>query len=196
MEIIGVIASSRLTAAPEGAQLISTQAINNLNTITFSNLNTLTQYDHLELHWNINSTIGFFQRMRFNGDSSNNYIAKQLIGFTNTSGASVLASDFPGGNSSANRTTDAPLPRLADASPGVTVGYVFIPMFREAVWHSYLSQAGGSRYQGNASDQTFAEFSHGQWNQATAITSLTFFMNTSSTWGPGSTLSLYGWRNT
>lgn len=197
MPILGVIASSKFTST-EGAELISTQSVSGTNTVTFSNLNTYTQYDHLEFHWNLNSTAGLYLRMRFNGDSSasNNYISKNTINNYNTSAVAVVtAGDYPGGNTSGNRTDNAPLPRVADQSPAVTTGFVLIPMFNQAVWHSYLSYAGGSRYVGAGSNSPYREDFGGQWNQATAITSVTLYMNASS-WTTGSTISLYGWRNT
>jgi hypothetical protein len=198
MPILGVIASSRLTTVPDGAELISTQNVSGVGTVTFSSLNTYTQYDHLELHWNLNTTAGLYLRMRFNGDTggSSDYIAKNTIAnYNGSNNAVVSAGDYPGGNTSANRIGDAPLPRTADATPGVTTGYCLLPMFNASLWHSYLAQGGGARYVGGQANAPYVETFGGQWAQATPITSLRFYMN-SNTWSTGSTVSLYGWRNT
>jgi hypothetical protein len=198
MPILGTIASSRLTTVPDGAELISTQDVSGVGTITFSSLNTYTQYDHLELHWNLNTTAGLYLRMRFNGDTggTTDYIAKDTItNYTSGSSPAVSSGDYPGGNTSGNRIGDAPLPRVSDASPGVTVGYCLLPMFNASLWHSYLAQGSGARYVGGSANSPFVETFGGQWNQATPITSIRFYMNSGS-WSTGSTVSLYGWRNT
>lgn len=124
------------SAAGDGAELISTQSVSGVGTVTFSGLGAYTQYDHLELHWNLNTNAGLYLRMRFNGDAggTTDYIAKNTITYYNSSGNPVVtAGDYPGGNTSANRIGEAPLPRVPDDIPYACAGYVLLPMFNSSL---------------------------------------------------------------
>ena len=183
MPILGVIASSKLTAAAEGAELISTQDVSGVGTINFNNLNTYSQYKHLEFRMNLVTNAGLYMRMRFNSDSGSNYTSKGFISLNTTNGND----DYPSGY-----LTSGALPRVADQSPSQYASITLIPYFNDTSGRKgYISYGGGGSYTG-ANVQYFEQLA-GQWFSSSAITSVTLFMN-ANTWNTGSRISLYGWR--
>jgi hypothetical protein len=170
----------------DGAELLATQSVAGVSTITFSNLNTYSAYDHLEIHAALSTTSGVYNRMRFNSDSSSIYTAKGTIA---TSGG-VTSNDYPGSSTLDN----APLPRNADQTTSANYFSVIIPYFNNtSATKNYLSYGGGFHY--IATNEPYFENMAGHWGSTSAITSITFYM-ASGTWLTGSKMSLYGWRNT
>ena len=170
---------------PDGAELLATQSVAGVSTITFSNLNTYSAYDHLEIHAALSTTSGVYNRMRFNNDSSSMYNAKGTIA---TSGG-ASNNDYPSG-----ALNEAPLPRNADQATSANSFTCFIAYFNSTTQNKgYLSYGGGFHY--IATNEPYVENMSGSWGRTDAITSITIFMN-SGTWLTGSKISLYGWKNT
>ena len=168
----------------EGAELLSTQSVSGVNTITFSNLNTYSDYDHLEFHCALSSTSNAYTRMRFNSDTSSIYTAKGTLATVN----SVTSNDFP----EASVSNMAPLTRNADQANSGTYINVLVPYFNSTTRKNYLCYGGGFAL---TAYESYVEIFGGQWGSTSAITSITIYMSTGS-WATGSKISMYGWKNT
>lgn len=184
---LGFFATAGAGAAGSTFQLLqSTVLTTNTASVTFSNLNTFSDYRHLQIRVAARDTNSFGQTIRdlnvqFNGDSANNYWGHEFIGES----TGVFSQTLGNTNRIRARAT------IDDsATANVFVASVWdIYNFSNTSMNKTVRIFSGAD-QGNTSARIV--LSSGYWNNTSAITSIT--ITGASSHKAGSRFSLYGVR--
>lgn len=170
-------------ASSGGMTLITTTTFNNTaSTYTYSSLGTYKHLLYVITNFTMNQSVSVGNvAIRFNGDTGNNYaylaFGSQLGSFSsisNTDGPYALC----GWRGIANSNT-------VGESRSAIVGWIY--NYRESAMKTFTSNV-----MSNSDSDGFRAASHqGQWNDTSAITSVTIFHENVTNFNTG-TLTLYG----
>lgn len=177
--LLGILNSQTAATSVAGFDLLETSLITtSTSSVTFSNLNTYSQYKHLQLR--ITARQGFGNLlMTFNSDTGSNYASHRLISSgTLSSGASTSASSIVLGQvATTSQTTNVFASFVVD-----------ILDFSSTNKNTTIRSLGGVVDTGTS--YSWVEFRSGLWNNTSAVTSLTIGNNGNLV--SGSRISLYG----
>lgn len=185
---LGILAVAGASGGVPAFERIETVSIvgSSTSSLTFSNLNTYTQYRHLQIRFTARSTgtlfTGFMQ-MRANADSAANYATHFLRG----NGTNVASNGFTG----ETRFFSLHLPNASDTANIFAAGVIDVLDFASANKNTTVRML-SALDDGDVSNVPTVRLSSGLWNNTAAVTSLTIFMENAFT--AGSRFSLYGVR--
>jgi hypothetical protein len=180
MPILGTVAS-QFAGKPFGSfDLISTAQGNGSSpVITFSDLNLLTEYKHLQIRTVMEQNVTTDWRgvyMRFNSDSGTNYWWNQLYNSNDTFGKAMSNQNFAiCGNASGTQYR-----------PGVSIIDI-IDFSDNAKYKTILANEANIRY----TTPRYIGWSSTQWRNTNAITSISFTVNADN-FTTATLISLYG----
>ena len=178
--------------APPGPafDLLTTTVVSTAtSTVTFSSLNTYTNYRNLEIRGiarsDFNNASGLLQdiRVRFNGDTGNNYVAHRLAGY-----GSSVNSQTDGANANHIRVGEAVA--AGDTPSNIFSGSIIsILEFSSTNKNKTIRTIAGT----HNPNESAVVFQSGMWNNTAALTSI----DLTSAFGnfvSGTRFSLYGIR--
>ena len=187
--ILGVIASSRLTAAPVTPAFYSSASANGNGAISFDFNSIPSTYNHLQLRITArNTNVGGDWRgvnLRFNGDSSSNYT---WFGIDGNGGGST-------GGQGGNTYTQGPCGVAMIAASFNSSASTIINIYNYKATNQSKTYHLLSGYDRNGTSGGFAagqvEFYSAVWNNTAAINSITIYTST-DTFNTDSYFGLYG----
>lgn len=187
--ILGVVASSRLTAAPVTPAFYSIASSNGSGAISFDFNSIPSTYTHLQLRMTARNTNGGGDwrgvSLRFNGDSGSNYT---WFGVDGNGSGSV-------GGSGGSTYTQGPCGVALIANSFNSSGSTVLNIYNYKATNQSKTYHYMSAYDRNGSSGGFAngatEYYGAIWNSTSAITSITIFTST-DTFNTDSYFGLYG----
>jgi hypothetical protein len=187
MPILGITASSKLTAAGTAYESIATTTVGSggQSTITFSSIPST--YKHLQVRLAVRSSItGSGNQddvlMRFNSDSGNNYAGHQVYGSGSTAGAGSL-----GGTPPVNIMYPAYVTSNSASADTYGVAIIDILDYKNTNKYKVMRSLSGHDVSGDG----FILSRTSLWMSTTAISSITFTFSSGS-YMQYSSLALYG----
>jgi len=180
--------SARGAFAEKEYYQIATQSVSGTGTVTFSNLNTYTGYDHLEVRYfakDNRSPVYSGLGVRFNGDTGANYwwyfpdvsTTVGSFGIYNDDASTYgYVGNIPGNSASSNYAG----------------GWFTVFNYQDTDKWKTVQGLGGYCSAGDGSYQGFLTQYSVIWKNNAAVTSMTVFSNTASTFQSGTRISLYG----
>jgi hypothetical protein len=142
--------------------------------VTFSSIPST--FKHLQLRVFANVSSIDYSHIRFNGDSGNNYFAHDLFGNGNSAGAQAFTSQ--------NNVVGTYTPQASSIFNAAVFDILDYQNTNKNKTVRFLSG-----YDANGSGFVF--FGSGAWNNTSAVSSLTYYMD-SGTFSTGSSFALYG----
>jgi len=184
MPILGVIASSRLTAVPNSYESIASGG-GATNAVTFSSIPST--YKHLQIRYmsrDDNPASGFNNLViRFNGDSTTSYTDHYIL--ANMTGTGT------GGSGGYDRGYIGLSASVSALSNVVGVGVIDILDYRDTSKFKTVRSLHGMNQNTNTNTSDF-RFRSNAWLKTDAITSITVFPDNSRTFTSVTEISLYG----
>lgn len=177
--ILGATASSWRSSAGNYYSIASTTLTSDTSTITFSSIPTT--YTHLEVRITTGTTnTTETAYMRFNSDSSSNYLGYQLY---------ATQSGYPNITANSETSSTALFAGISWTSDSNYQGssIVQIPNYRNTNMLKAMTSIQG----GNGANQGIALFRNGAWKNTSAITDITFVLGAGS-FRTDSVFALYG----
>ena len=180
MPILGIIASSYLSAVPNSYESIATTTVGSGGTATITFSSIPSTYQHLQIRGIVRTTSGTNNedlRIRMNTDTGSNYSRHSFRG----EGASVSAE---ANASQVYMWLDRAIPGAADIFSGVVID---ILDYANTNKYKTMRGLGGNDRNGSG----IIALSSGLWMNTSAVTSLTFTPSTGN-FAEYSSIALYG----